>query len=498
MGAKTLFLGIDGQSAGLIDEKIAAGSAPALAEIDSRLARIEVENDPGFGDGPYWTSVSTGCDPSGHGDYYILQFDPKTYDHYWYDESKHMTSPAFWEALDAEGKRVAIIDWPHCPFHPIRNGVHVDNWLQHDTPSPARSHPEGFIRDVIARYGDDPYRPGMHIHPIETADDAKWAVEAACDRIDAKARFCVDQLRSGEWDFFSAIFSEAHDVGHNGFHLHDRNHPGFDAALAEAAGDPMHPICVATDRAVRRIIEAAGPDCEVIVMAGLGLMPLVTANGALDTITRRLDLGYSAEEAPIEKARAAYRAKIPLSIRSALSPIKRFLLGEPKNPELARRRFFPVLHVDHAGAIRFNVKGRERNGVVEPGVGYDALADELIRDLMDIRDAETGEPVVEEVIKTREHYNGPQTHLLPDLFVVWRRDRPVHRITSPKIGVIEIPDREVRTGDHVQVGDLWANREYLARFAPGQKLRPADVTKVILASTNRADAKEEALIPALG
>ena len=70
-----------------------------------------------------------------------------------------------------------------------------------------------------------------------------------------------------------------------------------------------------------------------------------------------------------------------------------------------------------------------------------------------------------------------------------------YRFAGPEQGV---GSRMDWSSDHVQVGDLWANREYLARFAPGQKLRPADVTKVILASTNRADAKEEALIPALG
>lgn len=491
MGARTLFLGIDGQSASLLDDQIREGTTPRIAELDRTLTRITVENNPGFGDGSYWASAATGGDPSHHCHIFILQFDPRTYKHYWFDEAAHMPARGLWERLDDEGRRVCVIDWPHGPVHKIVNGVLIDNWLQHDAPTPARTFPEPLIRELHERFGTDPFSPGLHAYPFDNAETARWAIDTACKRIEIKAQYCVELLRGGEWDLFAPVFSELHDIGHNAFHIFDPAHPDYNPGLAAAVGDPMRPLGIATDKAIGEIIDAAGPDCEVMMMAGLGMTPLVTGNNVLDLITQRLDRGLSAEEeAPVEKARAAYRARAPFFIRNALSPIKRFLLGEPENPELARRRFFPVQHVDHSGCIRLNLKGRERNGLVEPGEEYRRLIDQIISDLSDIRDADSGEPIVESFVKTYETYHGPHADTLPDLFVLWRRDWPFRRITSPKIGIIEIPEREVRTGDHLQTGDFWATSERLADLARRIPVRPHDVTGAVLASVRRESATD--------
>ncbi|MBI1364438.1 MAG: hypothetical protein GC153_00585 [Alphaproteobacteria bacterium] len=487
MGARTLFIGYDGQNAALIDDQIREGATPHLASLAQKMSRVPVRNDPGVGDGAYWTSAATGRDPSWHGDYFILQFDPQTYKNYWFDEALHCRASAFWDELDAEGRRVCVIDWPHAPFNPIKHGLLIDNWLQHDHPMPSRSYPPRYIDELLARYGDDPFGPGLHAFPMKgDAEKAEWAVTTACKRIETKARFCVEQLQNGAWDLFAPVFSEAHDIAHYVFHAHDRGHPNFDAALAEALGDPLRRVGEATDRAIGALIEAAGPDCEVMMMTGLGLTPLVSANQVLDLVAQRLDEGLAAEESPVRKARARYRALAPLALRRALSPVKRFILGEPENPELARRRFFPVLHVDHAGCIRLNVKGRERHGVVAPGEEFENTINQLADDFLEIRDADTGESIVESIVKTHEAYNGPNRDMLPDLFVVWRRDKPLRRITSPKIGVIDVPEREARTGDHVDTGDFWARRERLAAYSASAPMRPKDVAGLLLASAREA------------
>lgn len=417
----------------------------------------------------------------------MVQFDPETYEPYRFDESRHFQATALWDALDAEGRRVCVIDWPRGPFGKIANGVLLDNWLQHDPPSPARSFPEALARDVVERYGADPFGAGLHQHTLETGEAVKWAIETCRARIAAKTRFCVDQLRGGEWDLFAPVFSEPHDLGHYAFHLHDCGHPKFDPVLA-AVGDPLREICLALDRALAEIIAAAGEDCEVMMLTGPGMAPLATANGVMELIAKRLDLGLPAEETPAAKAREAYRSAIPSPIRGALSPIKRFILGEPKNPEYRRRRFFAVPGSDHAGCIRVNVKGRERDGTVSPGADYDRLIETIVRDFSEIRDADTGEPVVGDIVRTRQIYRGPAAAVLPDLFIPWRRERPLRRIASLKIGVIDVPERKMRTGDHTSYGGFWARRERLASLATGGPLRPHGLTGAILASARRESA----------
>ena len=42
--------------------------------------------------------------------------------------------------------------------------------------------------------------------------------------------------------------------------------------------------------------------------------------------------------------------------------------------------------------------------------------------------------------------------MLPDLFVVWKRDAPIERVRSNKFGELELRSPRVRTGNHVRNG----------------------------------------------
>lgn len=485
MGARTLFIGLGGQNAGLIDAQIREGSTPRLAAILGGLGRVSIDNYPGLGDGGFWPSAATGADPSRHGRYFMMQFDPATYQTYKFDESRHFRSHAFWQDLDAEGRRVCIVDWPRAPFSRIDNGVLLDNWLQHDPPTGPRSFPADLAGEIIARYGADPFGAGLHTHPLTSREDFDWAIASCRSRIAAKTRFAVDRLMDDDWDLFALVYPEPHDLGHYAYHLHDGSHPKFDTDIAAAVGDPLRQIGAALDAAIAEIVDAAGPNCEATLLSGPGMAPLVSGNTVMDTLTRRLDLGVSDEATPAAIARNAYRAAMPYAFRRALSPLKRLIMGEPPNPEYRRRRFFSVPHADHTGCIRINLKGRECAGIISPGEEYANVIDALIRDIRDIRDSDTGEPVVGEIVKTSEIYNGPAMSILPDLFLHWRRSRPFRRISSPKIGHIEVPDREMRTGDHTQEGAFWAPHARIAELTKAQPVRPHEVAGVILASARR-------------
>ena len=63
------------------------------------------------------------------------------------------------------------------------------------------------------------------------------------------------------------------------------------------------------------------------------------------------------------------------------------------------RKCFAVPHNANAGAIRINLAGREKNGRIKPGEEYQALCDELERDLGDIVNLDTGQALVKEVVR---------------------------------------------------------------------------------------------------
>lgn len=70
--------------------------------------------------------------------------------------------------------------------------------------------------------------------------------------------------------------------------------------------------------------------------------------------------------------------------------------------------------------IYLNLKGRERDGIVEPGDEADRLLQEIIDRLEQVRDAD-GRAVIRNVYRTSEVYHGPQTAKAPDLLVGYYR-----------------------------------------------------------------------------
>jgi predicted AlkP superfamily phosphohydrolase/phosphomutase len=132
---------------------------------------------------------------------------------------------------------------------------------------------------------------------------------------------------------------------------------------------------------------------------------------------------------------------------------------------LVKRAFLSLADVDwsrttaytagYGGPIFINLKGREPQGIVEPGAEYEALLERLTADLRLIRHPDTGEPFVGEIYRAGDLYSGPYTHLAPDLMILprdWRNqgygvhDFALNRWLQPT------PDR---TGTHRMNGILF-------------------------------------------
>ena len=138
---------------------------------------------------------------------------------------------------------------------------------------------------------------------------------------------------------------------------------------------------------------------------------------------------------------------LPVSIRRRGRKLSRRVDEHFLQPDREQRRCFVVPHNDMTGAVRINLAGREPGGRVRPEE-VDALFASLREDLLALRNLETGNPVVEDVVRTAEHCEGAQLAALPDFFVIWRRNEPIERVGSVKVGEIVYRHRGNRTGDH--------------------------------------------------
>jgi len=69
--------------------------------------------------------------------------------------------------------------------------------------------------------------------------------------------------------------------------------------------------------------------------------------------------------------------------------------------------------------IYINLKGREAQGIVEPGDEYQNLKKELTEKLSGLKDKDLGRPAINRLIDTEKVYHGPYRHEAPDLIVAY-------------------------------------------------------------------------------
>jgi len=410
-----------------------------------------------MGNGAAWPTLFTGVSPARHGRYFRLQFDRASYEWIHFNDDDGFRHEPFWVQLSDSGRQVAVIDFGHAPLRRL-NGIQIADWMTHDRELPPRSSPPELMEEITTRYGADPLNGNSDVFGVRPSADCERLCDLNIERSRAKTALSCDLLERQQWDLFMVSYHEPHDVGHQCWHLHEPTHPHHDAQWAHDHGDPVKRLYVELDARVGEILAAAGPDATAGIFFGPGMESNYNANNALDTMLVALEQAYNRTSAPIyTRLRSIYRRCIPSGIRDRFR--LRTRLAAAKNtengnasarPRFSHRRFFAMPHNQNAGAIRFNLVGRERYGVVPQGPQYDLLRHRLTEDLLAIKNADTGGPLIREIVDVSQHFRGEYRDELPDLLLLWSREAPIGAVRSPLIGNVKVDDESSRTGDHTQ------------------------------------------------
>ena len=336
------------------------------------------------------------------------------------------------------------------------NGVQLVEWGSHDRFVPISSSPAEFAEEVIEQVGMYPVQPKCdgYVHDLGGLRDALVA------GVEAHPQVAISLLDREPWDFFLAVFSESHCGGHHFWRVHDPEHPRHDSALRAELGDVLVEIYERLDRALARLLEHVPDDAMVAVVMSHGMGPHYDGNHMLSEVLRRLDDADARR--PLLIAREGLRRRFTRTVRSARAGV----------PLDSARRFFVTPNNDLYGGIRINVKGREPRGRVSVGAEYDDVVAQLSADLLELENVESGAPVVDEVLRTAELYDGPRQHTLPDLLVEWHRSTQIVGVRSNKLGTLFREPRTDRSGDH-RPGGLVVVRA--PGVAPGQLHDPVPV-----------------------
>jgi predicted AlkP superfamily phosphohydrolase/phosphomutase len=469
--ARVLALGIDAASADLVERWSEDGTMPTLGALRSKALSARVQGVEGFFVGSTWPSFATGLTPAGHGLHYLRQLEVGSYRFYRPAERELIDGEPFWRALSRAGRRVAVLDVPLSRLDRSLNGIQTVEWGGHDVISGFAASPPELATEIERRYGAYPLSVACD-RIGRTAAGYRQFVETLVRGVERKATLTADLLARGPWDFFIQVFTEAHCVGHQCWHLHDSGHPSHDPAIAAAIGDPLRRVYQAIDAGLARILREAG-DALVLIFSCHGMSHWYGASFLLPDLLVRLGFAIPEAAPPQEKesgptaaARWVWR-RLPASIRSAARPLRDTLVraeevarSEPTFGVDRRSRCFPQPNGLAVSGLRLNLRGREPAGMVAPGPEADALLAEIAAALAATRDERTGRPLIRRTWRPRDRYAGPHLEQLPDLLVEWSDEvatgttaigsgaGALVRVSSERLGVLEGRNDYGRTGEH--------------------------------------------------
>ena len=283
-------------------------------------------------------------------------------------------------------------------------------------------------------------------------------------------------LDQENWDLFLTVFAETHWAGHLFWHVIDQNHPDYNPDLASVFGNAILDVYSEIDRAISKLIESASGS-TIIIFSNTGMGPNYSGSHLLPEILDRLGMKVKDSESGLSANLLAnllpagrwgsYTIKSLENLISVgvIEKIKQFipeeiwdtwtrrLLALGNNWKVSRAFCLPN---DFAGAIRINLKGREPHGLVEQGREYNAICDELVKELSALVNPDTGKKAASEVLRIDELYQGEYIWDLPDLIVKWAGDAPIRSLYSPRIGSVSGENPDSRTGAHKTYGFLLA------------------------------------------
>ncbi len=447
---------LDSAEKGLLLAWAGRGELPNLEALLNRSAwSATLPQNSGLYVGPIWPSFNTGQKLETHGKYAERQLIPGTYEVRKVLLSEIGGAP-FWVRLGERGHRTAVIDLAKSAVDGRVNGIQIAAWGAHDADyfdelrfpeAMMQTLPEELGPEIIARW--PPRAFGWS--DLAIGDGSGEAIgrfrDSLLGKIRTRTSMALDLLGREEWPLFMVSYGESHSVGHHCWHLTDETTWNFDKQLQGRIGDPVKDVYKAIDDAIGALAGRANPQTYVALFSSLGMGPHISGQPVIDTILRRLDRSRSARTLAYQGAREVWHL-LPLALRTKLrSPqetSRNLLLAR----ERASRRFFALHSNADFGAVRINLEGREPNGKVSPGRDFDRVCGELTEALLEVMNDETGERLVERVIRSDALYRRRPDDSLPDLMVEWRKSHPIRAVSSPRIGRIRVDSRERRTGDH--------------------------------------------------
>jgi len=245
-----------------------------------------------------------------------------------------------------------------------------------------------------------------------------------------------------DWQVGIIVLSPVDRASHQFWRHMDPDHPAHDALLAEQFGHALKKIYQAADEEVGLLLELLDADDTVFVVSDHGFGPAYRVFYLNEWLQRQ---GYLLLKDETGVGRVGWRTRLiarlstPLfwlnkvspAFRRLAAPLKKRALSNLIRDEYVRAKERGLVRINHSpvdwshtraycpdeASLYLNLRGRDPQGIVEPGAEAQALLEEIIAGLQNIPDPETDQPVPVTVHRKEEVYSGPFLKDAPELIV---------------------------------------------------------------------------------
>lgn len=402
-------VGLDAATLDVIEPLLALGELPNLARLLEGGAGGRLRSTTHPLTPLAWTTMVTGVNAGRHGIWDFSQRDSGGYRLELVNGSS-VRAPALWTRLVAAGRRVGVVNVPFTWPAPEVDGFAIagmDAWAREE----GMTSPRELIGEIQERFGrlllDNTF-------PLDRSGrfDLEHVRAVCAQRVDI-VDWLVEQHRP---ELVFVVFMSADHVHHLGWP--DWEERARDSVVAD--------VYRTLDHALGELLRRVAPDGNVLVVSDHGggsLEGVVNLNAWL---AREGYLAYTTRD----EVRGRFGHRL-FELRRKLPPGLRYAVKQ-RLPGL-RERAYRARHapsvVDWSqtrafsygtfGNVVVNVRGREENGIVEPGDEYDRVRAELVERLQDLR-SPAGDRIVAAVHLREDLFAGPELERIPDLVVEFR------------------------------------------------------------------------------
>jgi predicted AlkP superfamily phosphohydrolase/phosphomutase len=255
-----------------------------------------------------------------------------------------------------------------------------------DQPPVPMSYPDSFAAELYDELGT--YRTlgwAEATWPLnEGRMDEKTFMDDLFVAFDDRARVILHRIDVKDWDLMVGVIESTDRVQHMMWRLIDPTHPLYDAQLAAKFGDSIERVYKHADDFVGQVVQHVGPDVPVLIVSDHGFH---SWRKAVNLDTWLVQNGYM-----VMKGQSTDKKLADLFGGGTFW----------ENVDWSRTRAYAM----GIGQIYFNLRGREAQGIVSPGAEAAALADELSKKLLTMRDPEDGTAIIRNVYKRDDIYSG--------------------------------------------------------------------------------------------